>query len=151
MKRNFAMALVAVMSLAVFTGCDNKENKNTDNPTTKVVENAGKKFVGNWYSDRPSIDITEEGDNKYAVFVHWSSSAEEVTQWNYYCTYESSSDELKCKGSKLECAEDGNGEMQCETKLQDIDATFKIKNDVLTWNDLKENQAEDIEFKKTNI
>ena len=96
-------------------------------------------FVGLWAYDRATLEIAPDGEG-FKCFIQWSSSASELTQWEYDCFFDGeylySFENGTC--TKLIYAGDGSVSAS-ETVFTDGAASFHmIEGVTLRWIDYKE-------------
>jgi len=108
-------------------------------------------FEGTWVCGRASIDMIWEEEG-FRVFITWSSSAWEHTEWEYSCLYHEEDHSLVSMpfGSRTEVtfAEDGETAAY-NTVYEDGEATFTLDEEgCLIWTDEKENAGQDMRFEK---
>ena len=108
-------------------------------------------FQGNWTCDRASIELNWEEEG-FRVFIQWSSSASESTEWEYSCYYNEADNSLVSMptGIRTEIVYDEAGDIASSNEVyNDGEATFILDEDGhLLWQDAKEDAGKDMHFEK---
>ncbi len=104
-------------------------------------------YPGSWQCGRCSITISKNGDS-YTVDIRWGSSAAESAEWSYICRYDKETATLICDGNAKmsDVVYDENGNKKETVLYSDGSGSFKVRGDVLTWTDNKENRGNDMIF-----
>ena len=108
-------------------------------------------YSGVWQCDRASIEINWEEEG-YRVFIEWSSSALEHTEWQYSCFYHEEDNTLVSMpfGLKTDVVyTEGSDEPAYTDIYDDGQATFSLDEDGrLIWQDEKEDAGKDMHFER---
>lgn len=108
-------------------------------------------YSGIWQCDRASIEIDWEEEG-YRVFIEWSSSALEHTEWQYSCFYHEEDNTLVSMpfGLKTDVVyTEGSDEPAYTDIYDDGQATFSLDEDGrLIWQDEKEDAGKDMHFER---
>ena len=140
MKKLLAVLLVLSMML---TGAALAEEESA------VSAEPDSGFGGVWICDRAVADINWEEEG-YRVFIRWSSSASEFSEWEYSCLYHEEDDTIVSTpfGIRTEIVFDENSDDVTYTQVYDDGtATFSIDEEGhLIWLDEKENAGEGMLF-----
>ena len=133
---------------------DEKENAGEGMKFERVEETPAPDpdyYSGVWQCDRASIEIDWEEEG-YRVFVEWSSSAWEHTEWQYACYYNEEDNTLVSMpfGLRTEVVyTEGSDEPAYTDVYDDGTATFSLDADGrLIWLDEKENAGKDMYFER---
>ena len=106
-------------------------------------------FSGIWECDRATAEIVWEEEG-YKVLIHWGSSAEEATEWEYSCYYNEENKTMLSMpfGMRTELTFDENGnEASYNVVYEDGTAEFSLDEDGhLIWKDEKEDAGKDMAF-----
>ena len=62
--------------------------KEPEQASTKPDMSGVEKFLGNWYSFRPTAKIRKEDSGKYLVTIFWTSSAYDGLMWSMFVDYD---------------------------------------------------------------
>ena len=139
---------------AVFTldaeGCllwqDKKEDAGKD---LRFIKTGDPRLEGTWVCGRASMDIVFEEEG-YRVFISWSSSAAEVTEWEYSCLYDAGRQALVSLpfGICTDVVYNEDGDIASATvRYEDGEAAFVLDSDGhLLWQDEKEDAGKDMTF-----
>lgn len=120
-------------------------------------------YLGTWVCDRCTITISPDG-NDYIADIEWSHSPGATLKhniWKYKCVYNESDTAMICSDGICKETEDTEDGSHTETVLyEDGTAVLKINvmthewqgkelhENVLVWQDDKENIAENMDFYK---
>lgn len=119
---------------------------------SETNQNSGaEKFLGTWWCDRASLNISDNGDGTYQGKVSWADSAFANTEWTYTLKYDANSNSMVCDGNAKEIYyeyEEENKDPKTTTIYTDGSGTFTEKDNAITWNDAKENKGEGMKFIK---
>ena len=114
--------------------------------------NEAQAFLGRWGYGRATIDILPNDDAAYHVEITWANSAAEVVEWNYDCCYDADTKRMKNyePGVKAVVTYGVDGEItDRKVEYEDGEASFYMDGeDILIWEDAKENAGEDIRFER---
>ena len=131
---------------------DEKEDAGKDmhfEQSTEITAPDPDYYSGTWQCDRASIQIDWEEEG-YRVFIEWSSSAWEHTEWQYSCFYNKENNTLGSLplGLKTEVVYTEGSEEPTYTDIyEDGQATFFLDEDgYLIWQDEKEDAGKDMHF-----
>lgn len=119
---------------------------------SEINQNSGaEKFLGTWWCDRVSLNISDNGDGTYQGKVSWADSAFANTEWTYTLKYDANSNSMVCDGNAKEIYyeyEEENKDPKTTIIYTDGSGIFTEKDNVITWNDAKENKGEGMKFVK---
>lgn len=109
-------------------------------------------YLGSWQCGRCSITISQKGDS-YPVNIIWGSSASESAEWSYLCRYDEETATLICdSGAKMaNVVYDDNGKEKETVLYSDGSGSFKVRGDILTWTDNKEDRGKDMIFERLPV
>ena len=145
MKKLFALMLTLVLMLSCAAFAEEDE---------MTMPEAAAVFSGSWVCGRASIDMDWEEEG-FRVFISWSSSASEVTEWEYSCLYQADDNSLAAMptGIRTDVVYGDDGEVASyQTVYEDGDAVFTLDEDgFLLWKDLKEDAGKDMRFEHVEI
>ena len=146
MKKLFAIILVLVLALTGVAFAE--EEKLPPMPEEAAV------YEGAWICDRASIEMIWEEEG-FRVFISWSSSAEETSEWEYSCYYNAETNSLEAMptGIHSDNVYGADGEIISSTVIyEDGEATFTLDEEGhLLWHDAKEDAGKDMLFEKVEI
>ena len=112
------------------------------------------KFLGSWYSFRPTANIRKLDNGKYLIVVRWSSSATSGVMWSLQADYDPYSDTLSyTDGLEIPSYYDTKkGEwVGIGPRIFDLSGYFQMNsNGEMLWYDDGVDGSSDIVFKKYN-
>ena len=135
-KNVVLFALVSIMLFSV-VAC-NASEKETVDYSGEYVETVGQ---------RASITVTKKDDG-YDVWVRWPNSAEEVYNWNFSGTFDDDGVMNYTGCEKTIITFDENGNDISNTEYTDGTGKLIYKDNILTWQDDKDNAGNDAKFEK---
>ena len=160
MMTNMKKMLAVLSACTLMTGISANISafaETTLNPVQSIIASAdeAENFLGTWGQDRCTITISKETDgNGYQVAVRWSTNAAQSATWTYsHCTFVNGTlgASFSCNGqashSLLTYAEDGTI-TDADVQYTNGSGIFRIKDNVLYWEDLMEDVANDMTFLK---
>lgn len=105
-------------------------------------------YVGEWLCDNAAIYIDQE-DDVFDVFIMWDTSDTEQDIWEYNCSFDAEKGILTGEGKKSHETIDDEGEgVSSEEIYTDGSATFTLEDNILIWDDAKENVAQGMRFER---
>ena len=144
MKKMISVCLALVLALGL-TGICLAESENA-RPAPSPDP-----YSGIWQCDRASIEIDWEEDG-YRVFIEWSNSAWEHTEWQYSCFYHEEDNTLVSMpfGLRTDVVYTEDSDEPSYTDIYDDgQATFFLDEDGhLIWQDEKEDAGKDMHFER---
>ena len=170
MKKFISIIAVGLMvfSLAACAGKKDAETEAPESESTAPVEtetseetepaddgqNPVMNFIGDYYLDRASMNISASGENGAAIFVTWSSSAFEHSEWTMMGEFNEDTMSIEYKDcEKKTIVFKENGEIESET-VEYSDGTGRIvfgDGNTLTWEDDKANIADGAVFHSEHL
>ena len=141
MKKLLAVLLVLSMML---TGAALAEEESA------VSAEPDSGFGGVWICDRAVADINWEEEG-YRVFIRWSSSASEFSEWEYSCLYHAEDNTLVSMpfGIRADLTVADDQTATASVIYEDGEAEFSLTEDgKLVWKDLKEDAGAEMLFEK---
>jgi hypothetical protein len=112
------------------------------------VEEEVNPFVGDWLCDDAGIYIDKE-EEIFNVYILWDVGDAEDDIWEYVCSLDAETGALKGEGQKTHETIDEEGNVvSSEVIYTDGSAIFTLEDDVLIWDDAKENVAEGMRFER---
>lgn len=111
-------------------------------------------FEGVWVCGRASMEVVFEEEG-YKVFISWSSSAAEHTEWEYSCHLNAETNTLESMpfGTRTDIVFGDDGEIAASKVIyEDGEATFTLDEEGhLLWHDAKEDAGKDMAFEWVEI
>ena len=127
-------------------------NEPSNEPAAEPDMSGVDKYLGSWYSFRPTANIKEDENGKYLIIVRWSGSATEGVMWSFRADYDPYNDTLNyTDGLEIPSYYDTQkGEwVGIGPSRYDLSGYFQINgNGELLWYDDGVDGSSDIVFQK---
>ena len=124
----------------------NNDTESDDSNTTSEDP-----FAGLYYEEiagRGEIEVTNNGDNTYNVYIRWAGSAFEYGTWEFSGEFDGRQvlNYTNCVNKHIICDENGNETV--ETEYTDGTGYIKITDEGLFWQDDQDGAGDDTKFIK---
>lgn len=141
MKKKLLFGIIAVISLAMISGCGQKVD-NSNSEATSPDD-----FMGIWSAEKLTLRTEKGSDDSYYINVIDLASESESNEWNYSCSFNNKNNIMECVGTKVNYKYKENQAAERIEKYKDGKATFSLKNSKIVWQDEIENAGKDLKFK----
>lgn len=148
------ISLLLVLSLAAMCiACGGTKKEGSEEKKEESPAYTASDFEGMYVCGRASAEITAEGDDQMSVFVSWSSSAAEVSEWTMSGTFDSKEQRFEYHDCiKTDFVYQESGDIESEEPVYENGHGFMFFKDAdpktMTWQEDQEDAAKDMVFER---